>query len=97
MPREQMINFKYVKPVSDVWAMGASIYFMLTGSVPRPSKAGRDPIESILNGQIIPIRQCDATIPKGLAAVIDRSLALEAKERYQTAGEMLQALSTVLK
>ena len=97
MPREQMINFKYVKPVSDVWAMGASIYFMLTGNVPRPSKPGRDPIDAILNGQIVPIRQCDATIPKGVAAVIDRSLALIAKDRYQTAGEMLKALSAALK
>jgi hypothetical protein len=92
MPREQMINFKYVKPVSDVWAVGASIYFILTGNVPRPGKPGADPIEAILHGQIIPIRQCDPMIPKGVAAVIDRALAQEAKDRYQTAGEMLKAL-----
>jgi serine/threonine protein kinase len=97
MPREQMINFKYVKPVSDVWAMGATLYFMLTGHVPRPSKPGQDPIHVILNGQIIPIRQCDPKIPTGIAAVIDRSLAVDAKDRYQTAGEMLKALTTALK
>jgi pSer/pThr/pTyr-binding forkhead associated (FHA) protein len=96
MPREQMINFKYVKPVSDVWAMGATIYFMLTGNVPRPSKPGHDPIDAILNGQIIPMRQSDPKIPKGIAAVIDRSLAQDVKDRYQTAGEMLKALRTVL-
>src|SRR4030095_4030337 len=82
MPREQMINFKYVKPVSDVWAMGASIYFMLTGTVPRPSKPGDDPIDAILNGPIIPIRQSNPAIPKGIAAVIDRSLAQKVKDRY---------------
>lgn len=97
MPREQMINFKYVMPVSDVWAMGASIYFMLTGTVPRPNKPGRDPIDAILNGKIVPIRQCDAKIPAGIAAVIDRSLAQAPKDRYQTAGEMLKALSAALK
>jgi eukaryotic-like serine/threonine-protein kinase len=97
MPREQMINFKYVKPVSDVWAMGATIYFMLTGSVPRPSKLGQDPINAILSGQIIPIRQCDPKIPTGIATVIDRSLAVDAKDRYQTAGEMLKALTVALK
>jgi hypothetical protein len=97
MPREQMINFKYVTPVSDVWAMGASIYFMLTGTVPRPSKPGRDPIDAILNGQIVPIRQHDPSIPVGIAAVIDRSLAQAPIDRYQTAGEMLKALSATLK
>jgi hypothetical protein len=97
MPREQMINFKYVTPVSDVWAMGASIYFMLTGTVPRPNKPGRDPIDAILNGQIIPIRQCDPTIPVRFAAVIDRSLAPAPKDRYQTASEMLKALSAALR
>jgi pSer/pThr/pTyr-binding forkhead associated (FHA) protein len=34
IPREQLINFKYVKPVSDVWSMGATIYNMLTGTFP---------------------------------------------------------------
>ena len=28
MPREQFINFKYVKPVSDVWSLGATFYNM---------------------------------------------------------------------
>ena len=97
MPREQMINFKYVKPVSDVWAMGASVYFMLTGTVPRPNKPGRDPIDAILNGQIVPLRQCDPKIPVGIAAVIDRSLAPAPKDRYQTAGEMLKALGAALR
>lgn len=97
MPREQMINFKYVMPVSDVWAMGASIYFMLTGTVPRPNKPGRDPLDAILNGRIVPIRQCDPKIPAGVAAVIDRALAQAPKERYQTAGEMLKALSAALR
>lgn len=34
MPPEQIINFKYVKPVSDVFSMGATMYFLLTGVFP---------------------------------------------------------------
>ena len=26
LPREQIINFKYAKPVSDIWSVGATIY-----------------------------------------------------------------------
>jgi eukaryotic-like serine/threonine-protein kinase len=30
MPREQLVHFKLVKPVSDVWAMGVTCYYLLT-------------------------------------------------------------------
>ena len=93
MPREQLTNFKYVKPVSDVWAMGATCYNILTGTYPRISQPGQDPVDVVLNGRIIPIRQRDAQIPQNIAAVIDRSLAQNPKDRYQTAGEMLSALA----
>src|SRR4051812_28395734 len=35
MPREQLINFKYTKPTSDVWSMGAMLYYLLTGQFVR--------------------------------------------------------------
>ena len=64
MPREQITNFKYVKPVSDVWSMGATIYNLLTGAFPYPFTKERDPIDVILNDDIEPIDQRDKTIPK---------------------------------
>src|SRR5258708_6659402 len=97
MPREQVVDFKYVKPVSDVWSMGASFYNMLTGDFPRPIKPGQDPVEAILNGDIVPVRQRYPQIPKDVAAVIDHSLAQDPKDRYQTASDMLKALAKVLK
>ena len=67
MPREQITNLKYVKPVSDVWSMGATIYNLLTGAFPYPVTTERDPIDVILNEDTIPIRKRDATIPKAPA------------------------------
>ena len=92
MPREQINNFKYVKPVSDVWSMGATIYNLLTGAFPYPFTKERDPIEVILNDDIVPIRKRDAAIPKVLAAVIDRALSIDRKKRHQNAAELLAAL-----
>ncbi|HEX3643557.1 MAG TPA: serine/threonine protein kinase, partial [Ktedonobacteraceae bacterium] len=60
---------------------------------PRSYQPGQDPVKMVLNGQIIPIQQRNAQIPKNVAAVIDRSLAPDLKNRYQTAGEMLKALA----
>ena len=96
MPREQITNFKYVKPVSDVWSMGATIYNLLTGTFPYPFSKDRDPIDVILNDDIVPIGQRDKTIPRNLCAVLDKALEKKAKDRYQTAAEMLAAVEKAL-
>lgn len=96
MPREQVTNFKFVKPVSDVWSMGATFYNMLTGQWPRDFRRGQDPVEAILHGEIVPIRKRDSRIPARMAEVIDRSLASKPADRYQSAGEMRQALEKAL-
>lgn len=96
MPREQVINFKFVKPVSDVWSMGATLYNMLTGQTPRDFPKGRDPMEVVLRDEVVPIRRRSATIPPKVAEVIDRALANDPKSRYPTAAEMKAALERVL-
>lgn len=96
MPREQVTNFKYVKPVSDVWSMAATFYAMLTGKPPRDFPTGKDPVEVILQGRIIPIAERDPSVPTAVADVIDRALADKAKERYQTAEELRKELNKVL-
>jgi len=96
MPREQVTNFKYFEPVSDVWSMGATCYHILTGTFPREQLKKEEPLEMILRNEIIPIRKRDPRIPQPLANVIDRSLA-SINDRYQSAGEMCDALAKALK
>jgi serine/threonine protein kinase len=96
MAREQVTNFKYVKPVSDVWSMGATLYFMLTGEFPRDFRRGQDPMEVILRGNIVSIRKRDSSIPRNVAEVIDRAVADKDRERYQTAAEFGRELAKVL-
>lgn len=95
MPKEQLTGYKYVKPVSDVWSLGATFYNMLTGVTPRDFPKGCDPLEVILKCEIIPIRRRDPCIPAGLAMVIDRAVAASTKDRYADAGEMLEAMQKV--
>lgn len=96
MPREQLTNFKFVKPVSDVWSMGATLYFMLTAEFPRDFRKGQDPMEVILRGEMVPMRKRDPSIPQAIAEVIDRAIADKVKDRYQTAAEFREALAKVL-
>ena len=67
--------------------------YMLTGAPPRETPKGVDPLAAVLGGVSIPIRDRDRNIPKPLAAVIDRALAVDHKKRFQDAAELRDALS----
>jgi hypothetical protein len=92
MPPEQIINFKYVKPVSDVFSMGATMYYLLTGAFPFDFPEKRDPMDVILNDDVVPIRKRVPSIPKPLAAAIDRAVRKKHKDRYSNASELLAVL-----
>lgn len=96
MPREQVLNYKSVKPVSDVWSIAATFYNMLTGGFPRELRRGQDPIEMILRTPVVPIGRRDASIPRKVAEVIDRALEVNVKNRYQDARAMLKAMRKAL-
>ncbi|MFO0571511.1 MAG: protein kinase [Polyangiaceae bacterium] len=96
MPREQIIDFKHVKPASDVWAMGATFYNMLTGSVPLDFPADTDPIAVILQGRIVPARTRNPSLDPRVASVIDHSLEPDPSKRFHTAAEFRRALAGVL-
>ncbi len=92
MPPEQITNFKYVKPVSDVWSFAASIYQLLTGKFPYRFDPKRDPIDVILNDNPVPIRDRLPSLAKGLAAVIDKALVRNPKDRFPDAGKLLAGI-----
>ncbi len=92
MPREQLINFKHLKPVSDVWSIAATFYFMLTGAFPYPFTKQRDPIDVILNEPIVPIEKHCQQMPSQVAETINQALEVDAKKRFATAAEFLNNL-----
>ena len=93
MPRQQVLDFKYADPAVDVWAVAASLYFMLTACIPRDLQQGQDPFLAVLKNNPVPIRDRDRTIPESLATVIDRALLDRQELYYQTAAEFKQALA----
>lgn len=78
------------EPRSDVYALGASLYHLLTGRVPEGA-----PIR--MAGQALtPVRALNPNVPEELERVILKALALHVRERFQTAQEMRTALVALL-
>lgn len=92
MPPEQIVNFKYVKPVSDVWSFAATLYNLLTGKFPYRFDPKRDPIDVILNENPVPIRERLPNIENSIAVAIDKSLKRDPKARYGDAQALLDRL-----
>jgi serine/threonine protein kinase len=96
MPREQLTSFRQVRPVSDVWSMAATLYYLVTGEYPRDFGSGADPLAVILRGGVVPIRDRDPALPADLAAVIDQALRDDPERRYPSAREFAAGLFAVL-
>jgi eukaryotic-like serine/threonine-protein kinase len=92
IPRQQVINFKYARPEVDVWAMAATLYYLLTGLAPRDFRAVRDPWQVVLQTDAVPIRRRNPSVPKALARVIDQALIDRPAIVFQTAAEFKENL-----
>ena len=97
MPRQQVLDFKYAQPDVDVWAVAASLYYMLTLQYPRDlNDIEQHPMFAILETQPVPIRERDASIPQALAELIDLALKDDSKLHFKTALAFKNALLTVI-
>src|SRR5439155_20540624 len=89
---EQAENARTADVRSDIYSLGCSLFFMLAG---RPPFTGRTIIEKIsarLVGTPPRIRDVRPEVPPGLDAVIQRTMARDPLERFQTPAEMAEAL-----
>lgn len=95
MARDQLVDFKFAKPVTDIWSVAATFYNVLTGKYPRELPAGKDPIDVIMEDVIRPIEHWGVDLPPQLAAAINRGLSSAPERRWQSATEFYEALDKV--
>lgn len=86
IPIEQLRGYPY--PNSDIYALGLIAIQALTGLDPATLKVNPD------TGEVM--WQQQALVSEGLAAVINKMVRYDFKNRYQSASEALQALSSSL-
>lgn len=77
---------------SDIFSLGMVIYEMLAGRSPFVGSTNSDIVASILKEQPPPLTALSPDVPLKLEQMVNRALAKDKEDRYQTAGELLSDL-----
>jgi serine/threonine protein kinase/Tol biopolymer transport system component len=81
---------------SDVFSFGVVLYEMVTGHTPFGGRTRADLISALLNKPHTPAAEVNQEISAHLSAIIDRMLAKEPGDRYQSMPELLSDLREVV-
>jgi serine/threonine protein kinase len=82
-------------PQSDQYSVGIMAFQMLTGRVPFQSETLQGVMQHHFFTPVPDLRSARSDIPEALIAVIEKSLAKEATDRFDTTRDLLQALEAI--
>jgi serine/threonine-protein kinase len=85
-----------VLPQSDIYAVGVTLYEMLTGHLPFESDSVMGLAFKHISEAPRPPRQLNPSVPARLEAIVLKALAKEPSERFTTAADMEKALRVML-
>jgi serine/threonine-protein kinase len=92
MPYEQVLNARFVDGRSDIFALGATLYHLLTGEVPFAGATHAEVVARKDRGEYTPASELNRSVPADLDRILARMLARDPRRRFQTATELVVVL-----
>lgn len=81
-PVEQYSDMSRFTPQTDIYAIGATLYYMLTGTTPVES------ITRVASDQLTPVQAVNASVSDHLAMALARAMSLRPDDRHASAAEL---------
>jgi WD40 repeat protein len=82
---------------ADLYSLGCTLYFLLTGRPPFVADSFAEKLAAHLKEKPAPLSGIRPDVPRELDAVVGRLLAKDPAQRYQTPAEVVQALTPFLR
>ncbi len=95
MAPEQARNAKYVDHRSDIYALGATIYHLVTGRLPFTGNTALELIMAKEKGTYPQARTVRPEIPERLDLIIDKMMARDPNHRYKGCDEVVKDLMSL--
>jgi serine/threonine protein kinase len=90
---EQALDSHGVDIRADIYSLGATFYFLLTGNTPFNEGTVAQKLIWHQTRQPKSVRSLRPDVPEGLTAVLDKMMAKDPTHRYQVPGELIEALA----
>jgi hypothetical protein len=89
---EQIANPHAVDARADLYSLGCTLYFLLTGKAPFPGGSAIDKLDGHRHREPAPVEQQCPRLPLGVAAAVRKLMAKRPEDRYASAAEAAAAL-----
>ena len=86
-PTEQYDNSKNIGPWTDIYALGATLYVMLTGIKPEESTNRK------IKDTVVPPHELNPEVSENLSNAVMKAMAVERHLRFKTVDEFLNAIN----
>jgi serine/threonine protein kinase len=89
---EQTENAVKVDSRSDIYALGCTLYFALTGQPPYPGGTALEKIQRHREEDPVPVPQLNAAVPPAFIGLLRKMMAKDPEQRFATAAEVQERL-----
>ncbi|HEY7326558.1 MAG TPA: protein kinase [Gemmataceae bacterium] len=95
MAPEQAMDAHSADTRSDLYSLGCTFYFLLTGQVPFPGGSAMEKLLRHQNKRPTPVEELRQNIPRPVAVIVNKLMAKAPEDRYRTPAEVVAALSQI--
>jgi serine/threonine protein kinase len=96
-PEQARGRWAEVDARSDLWAVGATMFYLLTGRLVHDADSFADQLALAVREPAPALSTIDANLPQPVSEIVDRALAYRAVDRFESARAMQEAVRSALR